>query len=115
MDDKCSKYEGLFVFSDKETLERHLESCAECQEEHKKMQQVSGLIDEVKFYYKAKKSRMRKLKAICAAFFLVIVSATSGMIAVDSDFADTLMYGEELSAEDMGFPVDSYGILMVDE
>jgi hypothetical protein len=25
------------------------------------------------------------------------------------------MYGNTLSAEDLGFPVDSYGLLMVDE
>ena len=32
-----------------------------------------------------------------------------------ADFVDTLMYGEALSAEDLGFPVDSYGLLMVDD
>ena len=33
----------------------------------------------------------------------------------DEEFADTLMYGDSLSAEDLGFPVDSYGLLMVDD
>ena len=28
---------------------------------------------------------------------------------------DTLQYGETLSAEDLGFPVDSYGLIAVDE
>ena len=38
-----------------------------------------------------------------------------GIIANDDEYADLLMYGNTLSAEDLGFPVDSYGLLMVDE
>ena len=30
MDNKCSKYEGLFIFSDEKTLQEHIESCEEC-------------------------------------------------------------------------------------
>ena len=33
----------------------------------------------------------------------------------DEDLYDTLKYGDTLSAEDLGFPVDSYGLLMVDD
>ena len=33
----------------------------------------------------------------------------------DDDLLDTLKYGETLSAEDYGFPVDSDELLMVDE
>ena len=30
------------------------------------------------------------------------------------DMLDTLRYGDTLSAEDLGFPVDSYGLIAVD-
>ena len=33
----------------------------------------------------------------------------------DGDLADALMYGDTLTAEDLGFPVDSYGFIVVDD
>lgn len=115
MNNKCSKYEGLFIFSDKETLEKHLEECSDCRAEHEKMQKVSSLISETKFYYKSKLMRARKLKAICALAMFMFFSATFGVVSNDGDLADALMYGDTLTAEDLGFPVDSYGLLMVDD
>lgn len=115
MDKKCSKYEGLFVFSDEETLMQHVEECEDCRLEHEKMQKVSDLIGEVKFYYKSKKQKLRKLRAICAALFLVVFSTTFCIVTMDDDLTDTLVYGNTLTAEEYGFPVDSYGLIMVDE
>ena len=111
MDKKCTKYEGLFVFSDEETLNSHIEECEECRAEHEKMQKVSNLINEVKFHYK-KKSKLRRARAACAAFLIFFSAAF--YVADDSYILDTLQYGETLSAEDLGFPVDSYGLIMVD-
>ncbi len=115
MDNKCSKYESLFVFSDKNTLQEHIKNCEVCREEHEKMQKVSNLLDEVKFYYKLKSKRIRKLRAVCALAFIMFFSAGFGVLSTDSDIADALMYGETLNAEDFGFPVDSYGLLVVDD
>ena len=115
MDKKCSKYEGLFIFSDEETLKKHVEECAECKSEQAQMDKVSDLLGEVKFYYRAKNKRKNTLKIACASMFLIFFSATFGIIANNDDIADSLMYGNSLSAEDLGFPVDSYGLLMVDE
>lgn len=115
MENKCSKYEGLFIFSDEETLKKHLEECPECRTEHEKMQKVSNLISETKFYYKSKSNRRRKLKAICALSLFMFFSASLGVINNDEDFTEALLFGNTLSAEDLGFPVDSYGLLMVDD
>ena len=115
MDNKCSKYEGLFVFSDENTLNKHLGECEECRNEHDKMQKVSDLIGEVKFYYRQKSRRIMKVKAACAIFLLVSFSLVCGFLTMDEDLNDALMYGETLTAEDLGFPVDSYGLLMVDD
>ena len=115
MENKCSKYEGLFVFSDEETLKKHIEECDECRAEAEKMDKVSSLIGEVKFYYKQKARRVMKIRAACAAFLLIGFSLTCGVLTMDDDVSDILMYGDTLSAEDLGFPVDSYGLLMVDE
>ena len=115
MDKKCSKYEGLFVFSDEETLNKHLEECEDCRVEHEKMQKVSDLLGEVKFYYRSQSNKRRKLRVVCALMFFSIFCGTFGAFTLDSDLGDALMYGETLSAEDLGFPVDSYGLLMVDD
>ena len=114
MENKCSKYEGLFVFSDEETLNKHIDECEDCKKEQETLDKVSDLISEVKFYYRAKNKKLKKLKAACAVLFLLFFSATFGVLSTDSDLTDALMYGDTLSAEDLGFPVDSYGLLMVD-
>ena len=115
MNKKCSKYESLFIFSDEKTLQEHINTCEECRAEHEKMEKVSDLLKEVKLYYKGKKRSFKKLKAVCAAFFLVIFTTTGTVLYNDTDVVDSLMYGETLSAENLGFPVDSEGLLMVDE
>ena len=43
-----------------------------------------------------------------------LVSVT-GWALNDEDLLDTLKYGDILTAEELGFPVDSDGLLMVDE
>lgn len=118
MDNKCSKYEGLFVFSDRASLEAHLAECDSCRAEHEKFKKVSGLLDEVKLHYLRKRRRQLydfSVKAACAVLGLLLFSSlTFGIIANDEDLLDTLRYGGALSAEDLGFPVDSYGLLTVD-
>lgn len=115
MEKNCSKYEGLFVFSDEKTLNEHLAECSYCRAEHEKMQKVSDLISEVKTHYKSRKQRIMKLKAVCAIAMIMFFSASFSIISNDADLADSLMYGEALTAEDLGFPVDSYGLIMVDD
>ena len=115
MDNKCKKYEGLFIFSDEKTLHEHIENCEECKAEHEKMQKVSDLINEVKPYFiNKKKNALRKLRAVAAVLLVVFFSSTFGVMYNYEDLTDSLMYGESLTAEDLGFPVDSYCLLMVD-
>ena len=118
MENKCSKYEELFVSnSSDEELEKHVQECEECRREYEEQQKVSSMLDEVKMYYYSKrKNHTARLRAACAAAFLIfsLVSVT-GWAINDDDILDTLKYGDSLTAEDLGFPVDSYGLLMVDE
>jgi hypothetical protein len=115
MNKDCSKYESLFVFSSSKDLEEHIKDCPTCRLEHEKMQKVSELIGEVKFHYKLQARKMRKLRAICAVALLMLFTASFPVIENSGDLADALLYGNTLSAEDLGFPVDSYGLLMVDD
>ena len=117
MNKKCSKYESLFMFSDENALNQHVQECEDCRKEHEQMQKVSSLLDEVKLYYYARrKQRKARLRAMCAVLvFALFTSLSLGLLVTNEDLADTLMYGQTFTAEDYGFPVDSYGLLMVDE
>ena len=117
MDEKCNKIEGLFTFSSEEDLLNHINECEDCKKEYETQQKVSELIDEVKFYYHSKKRKRNfRIKAACAAIFILVSTFSLGLAVWNNeDLTETLMYGNTLSAEELGFPVDSYGLLMVDE
>ena len=114
MNDKCQKYEGLFVFSDEETFKAHLEECPECKAEHEKMLKVSELLQEVKPYFLAKRKRSNQMKIACAISFIMLSGSVLGLMNWNSDISETLRYGTVLEAEDYGFPVDDYGFLLIE-
>lgn len=114
MKDKCTKYEALFTFSDEQTFQEHLKTCPDCQAEHEKMQKVSELIQEAKPYFTHKRKNFAKVKIACAIFAMCLSAGTLGVINLNTDISDTIKYGTTLSAEDLGLPVDSYGLLMVE-
>ena len=111
---KCTKYEALFTFGDEETLKAHLETCEECRKEQEELDKVSNLLKEVKPYYIKKRKKMTKLKAACAIFAILFSGTTLGIINFNSDISDIIRYGNTLSADDLGFPVDAYGLVMVE-
>ena len=115
MTEKCTKYEALFTFADEKTFFEHIENCPDCKAEHEKMQQVSSLIQEAKPYFKEKKRTFAKIRVACAIFVMFMSATTLGVVNLNTDISDTIKYGNVLSAEDLGLPVDSYGLVMVDE
>ena len=114
MDDKCKKYEGLFMFSDEKTLLEHIEQCPDCKAEHEKMLKVSELLQEVKPYFIAKRKRFNQMKIACAISFIMLTGSVMGVMNFNSDVSETLRYGTVLEAEDYGFPVDDYGFLLIE-
>ncbi|MBQ8460161.1 hypothetical protein IJ541_08690 [bacterium] len=114
MKEKCSKYEALFTFRNEEELFEHIQNCEDCRKEHEKMLKVSELIQEVKPYFKKKRKNLAKIKAACALFLVTVCATTLGVINFNTDISDTLKYGSTLSAEDLGLPVDSYGLIYIE-
>lgn len=114
MKDKCTKYEALFTFRDEEELNEHIQECEDCRLEHEKMQKVSSLLQEVKPYFKERRKNLAKIKVACALFMLMFSGTTLGVINLNTDVSDTLKYGSTLSSEDLGLPVDSYGLIAVE-
>ncbi len=112
--DKCTKYEGLFTFADEKEFLSHIESCEDCKAEHEKMEKVSALIKEVAPQIRQKRRDFARVKFACASFGIVFCLFTLGVINLNQDVHDMIMYGQTMSVEDYGFPVDSYGLIMVD-
>ncbi len=114
MNNRCNKYEGLFIFSDEETLKKHIETCEDCKKEQEIMDKVSDLLKEVKPYYVKRRKNTAKLKIACAMLTILLSAATMGVVNFNTDISDIIKYGNTLSAEDLGLPVDAYGLLMVE-
>ncbi len=114
MNEKCSKYESLFVFRSEEELNEHINTCEDCRLEHEKMLRVSELIQEAKPYFKEQKRNWAKVKVACALFLLMASGTTLGVINLNTDVSDTLKYGTTLTYEDLGLPVDSYGLISLE-
>lgn len=110
MKEKCKKYEGLFVFAQEQELLNHIQTCNDCRLEHEKMQRVSELIQEIKPYYK--KNKFKKMQ-VASIFFIVLLGGIV-FTGLNGNFQseNTLTY--DLSAEELGFPTDDYGFIMVD-
>lgn len=113
-ENKCIKYEGLFTFASDEEFQKHLEECNDCKLEHERMQKVSDLIQEVAPQLRAKQRDFARLKLACASFGIVFCLLTLGVINLNQDVHDMILYGQTMTVEDYGFPVDSYGLIMVD-
>lgn len=111
---KCTKYEALFTFANEETLKKHIEHCIDCKNEQDKMDKVSALLKDVKPYYLKKLHDNAKLKMACAMLVIVFCTSIIGVVNFNTDVSDMIKYGNTLSADDLGLPVDSYGLLMVE-
>jgi hypothetical protein len=113
MNQKCGKYEAIFTFADDETLMRHIDECPHCAAEHEKMQRISELLKEVKpVFKKQKKTNVLKAACVLLAVFVFGGICFNGLNQT-YDVVGHIRYGD-MSIEDYGFPVDSYGLLMVD-
>ncbi len=113
MDNKYQEYESFFIFRSDEELEQHVSQCSDCASVHDEMKKVSALIQEVKPYYKKRKNQFKIMKVACALLLFIFCGTTVGVMT-NTDITDTLTYGQVLSAEDLGLPVDSYGLIMVE-
>ncbi len=114
MDKKCTKYETLFTFRTDQELQEHIAQCPDCAIEAEKMKRVSELIQEVKPYYLKKRRKTLVMKVACALMLFMLSGITLGVVTMSTDVSDTLRYGTTLSSEDLGLPVDSYGLIMVE-
>ncbi|MBQ9244745.1 hypothetical protein IJ182_00590 [bacterium] len=111
---KCNKYEGLFVFRSEEELNKHLEECPECREEHEKLLKVSNLVKEVAPAYLAKKEKNTFIKrAACVAMIFTFLTAFTGYKVYD-EYSYQANSGDDYSyITELGLPTDDYGFFEI--
>lgn len=114
MKENCNKYEILTTFGSEEELLAHIEECDICRAEHEKITAVTKLIQEAKPYYLKQKQNLQKLKVACVMFLTLFSGVSAGVLNYNYKIIDTLSYYDGITIEDMGFPTDEYGFIMVD-
>ena len=110
---KCNKFEALFTFSDEGTLMKHIEECDDCRAEYEEMNKVTDLIKEVKPHYK--KNRFQAVRVACILFAFVICGASFHLADMNYGLVDNIRFGNQFTAEELGFQTDDYGLIMVGE
>ena len=114
MNEKCNKYEQIINFGTDEELIEHISQCKICRQEHEKMLAVSNLIQEIKPYFLKKKQESKHLKIACIMALSLFAGVTFNFFDNNYKIMNTLSYNDGITLEDMGFPTDDYGFIMVD-
>lgn len=121
MKKKCDKYEGFFVFGTEEMLREHLAICADCREEHEKINKTASIVKEVAPYYTNYRKNTINSNLLKTAAGVVIMSLAFSVLYFNNYLPDTnakkyniskVSQNDSVIAE-MGLPADDYGLLMV--
>ncbi len=112
---KCDKYETLFTFATDDDFQKHLLECEDCRHEQEKMNRVSELIAEVKPQFVKRKNKYLRIKIACILCMVLFAGITFETANNHYRIVEQIVYGEQLTPGDLGFPTDSYGLIMVDE
>ncbi len=112
--EKCNGYEAMFTFLSDEDFLEHLKVCEDCAKEHARMQQVSALIKEAKPYIKQKRKSVRILVMAATFFTAVFATLSVPLCMVGVDVYDNYVTAQSMDVEEMGLPVDEYGLLYLE-
>ena len=109
---KCNKFQQYFIFANNDDFQKHLEECPDCRAENAEFEKISELVKEVKFVYKQKKRNNLMAKVACLSMLMMFTFSFSFVNSMGN--FDYYSYSEETIIDEMGMPVDDYGLFMVD-
>ncbi len=113
MDNKCDKYQALFVFADEDDFQNHLMECETCRKEHRKFLKVSSMVKEVRMEY-LKRERSSNIKKIASCYLFLAVTLTGIIgLGLNSYLSENLGYSSNSVIYNQGLPVDDYGLLKI--
>ena len=112
---KCNKFQEYFIFSNKEDFQKHLLECPDCAEQNAEFEKISELVKDVKFVYKKRKKNTLITKVACLSALMMFTVSVSLMNNIGYFFDDSYFeYSQSTVIDEMGMPIDNYGLIMVD-
>lgn len=106
-DKDCKGFKEQFINLNKNELLAHIQICESCKKEYLEMEKLSNLLNTVKPHYLKKQNFVKSFKT---AAVLTLTIFTGFMAAY---LANTYSHNA-LSLDDLGFPTDEYGFILVD-
>lgn len=104
---KCKGFKEQFINLNENELLAHIEKCESCQKEYIEMEKVSKLLKTVKPHYLKKQNVIKTFKT---AAIITLTLFTGFMVT----YLTSTYSQNTLSFDDLGFPTDEYGFLLVD-
>ncbi len=103
----CKGFKEQFINLNKDELLAHIQICESCKKEYLEMEKLSTLLKTVKPHYVKKQNIMKSFKT-AAVLTLTIFTGFMATYLTNTYSQNTL------SLDDLGFPTDEYGFLLVD-
>ncbi len=111
---KCDKYEAYFLFANDADFKKHLSECEDCQSENEKYKKISALVKEAKPAYERNQRQKLMTKVACISAMMMFTLSFGLLDQINYDKYETAAYSEDTILDEMGMPIDNYGLLMVD-
>lgn len=113
--EKCNKFQQYFIFSNNDDFQKHLEECPDCKAQNDEFERISDLVKEVKFVYKQKRKNKLITKVACVSA-LMMFTFSFALFNNVGYFTENVYseYSQDTIIDEMGMPIDSYGLIMVD-
>ncbi len=104
---KCEGFKEQFINLNENELYEHIQTCESCRIEYLEMQKLSEVLKTVKPYYIKKQNIIKTFKTAA----ILTLTIFTGFMAT---YLTGTYHQNNLSFDDLGFPTDEYGFILVD-
>ena len=104
---KCKGFNEQFIKLNKNELLAHIQICESCKNEYLEMEKLSKLLKTVKPHYLKKRNVIKTFKTAA----IITLTLFTGFMAT---YLTNTYSQNTLSFDDLGFPTDEYGFILVD-
>ncbi len=103
----CKGFKEQFINLNKEEFLTHMQNCESCKQEYLEMKKLSNLLKIAKPHYLKKRNVLMTFKTAA----IITLTLFTGFMAT---YLSNTYSQNTLSLEDLGFPTDEYGFILVD-
>lgn len=103
----CKGFKDQFINLNEEQLLAHIQNCENCRQEYVEMKKLSNLLTIAKPHYLKKRNILMTFKTAA----IITLTLFTGFMAT---YLTNTYSQSTLSLDDLGFPTDEYGFILVD-